>query len=195
MKPYISTLTALCALLICPKSFATTWHGTITETVTSSTNPLYAVGDSFEGWYEYESETVDGQFINFIGGVSTPPRQLYYRLFGFTNDPRRGDGNGWFSAPRDQSADRLTVTNGEVSDFHWVERDALNLIFGAHTFTAIEYYVSDGQGHYDPHFYYDVRGTLTFSAPQAVNAPEAASTLLLFVLPFLAALFWRKHNR
>ena len=42
--------------------FADTYTGTILETITSTTNPLLFVGETALGTYQYDSQTVDGDF-------------------------------------------------------------------------------------------------------------------------------------
>ena len=48
------------------------YTGTITQTVTSSNDVQYGVGSIYTGWYQYESDTVDGTFYCIPLGYSYP---------------------------------------------------------------------------------------------------------------------------
>ena len=192
-------LTAIAGLFFLTKSFATLWTGTITETVTQTTDPSsYQVGNVFSGCYSYESDTMDGTFYGdhlpgapvgancSLGGLIFMP---FVTTASFDLGPYGGPvitrtgglGPTYASLDANDRVASLSVIDGIVS-LSWLFDDGFVFAAGGDRFLAISF--GSGLPITGP----DVRGSIAYGAPTAV--PENASTLsLLFSAAFLGWLF------
>ncbi len=188
-------LTAIIGFSFCARSFATLWTGTITETVTQTTDPTsYQVGDVFSGCYSYESDTMDGTFYGdhlpgaplgancSLGGLIFMP---FVTTASFDLGPfggpviTRTDGLGptYASLNANDRVASLSVIDGTVS-LSWLFDDGFVFAAGGDSFYAISF--ESGLPVSGP----SVNGTIAYGAPTAV--PENGSTIsLLFSAAFL----------
>lgn len=164
---------ALFASLLCSKASATLWQGTVTETLTSTTDPRNTVGSTFTGTYEYESDTIDGTFYPWHD-------HSYFTATLFTFNPSALNGgvvdDAYFWYTR-----HLTVSDGQVTDF-WME---------GQTWYDFGFSISEFGSHYDipPGSWPRINneGTMSFSAPVAVpEQPLNTGNYVVLSLVFLA---------
>jgi len=160
--------------------FATSFGGTLTQTVTESNDPLYAIGDTFVGYYRYDSSTIDGDFFPNIPSV-TPPgvNNSLTGEFYFAFDPRPGESINTGLQPLNTGVNggELVVSGGAITSFAWsFEYGGYYTAFTAGTFIALSYYdrpiFDPSSGLFLPTP--EVKGTLTLSAPHEV--PDATTT-------------------
>lgn len=205
--PRICTLLALlCA--ITPSAFATLFYGTITQTVTETNDPEYAVGNVFTSTFHYESTQRDG---TFYGLGSYMPPEAFPSLATL-------DGNLFFPLPMTEqagwetpyhlppfggyhnyttgAASYITVSGGLVTDFLFVrDPGPFILYFTTTTFGAVVHdrYGVDADGNFTGWLdNMTTRGTMSFSAVNSV--PEGAPTIgLLLGGALLVGLCRRKH--
>ncbi len=197
----MKSLTSLLALTGCfgslaPAAFALTFGGTITQTVTGSNDPLYTVGQTFEGYYRYESTTTDGTFFtpfynsganeSLTGSVymAFSPRPGEFPLMGFnplTNTPILG---------------QLVVSGGQITSFNWSfdhggYYTGMDTRFG--TFWSLSYYdrpiylPDSGQFLPTP----IVQGTLSLSEPRKVPDTMPTDWMLFACVSSLSFLAWK----
>jgi hypothetical protein len=163
---------ALVAAALCVPTFGLTFKGSFTYTISTLNRPAdgIEVGDSFEGHYAYESDTVDGTFSG-APGTLTGDIFIPYPL-----NPRGADGfealeRTGFSLPV------LTVNGGVVTDFFWHPTMGpleLNMDFDTMSFSRD--IPSDNRD-------LSLRGTATvsFTRPE-VSVPESGYTAPLLLL-------------
>ena len=162
----------LTALVLSSSALAIRYEGTILETITSTNDPLYAVGQMFTGSYQYDSADVDGTFRPRHILDPLNPNQLR----GFIFVPGRGEEliNGNFFASRTF----MTVSGGEVTDF--VRTDsfgALEYTFRGSGFSVRrDGFLSDGT-----FGIIGTSGTVSFSNPVA-NVPEGSTSTAWLLL-------------
>ncbi len=162
--------------------FGTLYTGTITETVTWTTSPTYQVGQTFLGYYEYESPTIDGDFGTPFYAFENPSAlpTLFGSIYGFLGVA----GEAAYLAIREGSpfTTHLKVSEGIVTEFHYDgQRGGADYFFSVSDFTAsyIDFSSPGGPTR-------EIRGTVSFSAPVAV--PDSAGTAgLLAGVIFLGA--------
>ncbi len=174
-------LAALLALSSFAKSQATLWSGTITETVTSTNNPNYNVGDVVLGLYEYESDTVDGDFGTGIYAAFNPGSigTLHTTLYNFAPQ----GNNGWITPNNETFAflHHMVVTNGVVTDFYRTGQiGASDFDFGVNSF--------------DSTLLGEIKtsGTLVFSAPSS-TVPDSTASLGLLGIGMLSVTMVRRR--
>jgi len=186
MKLKITALAILGLTSLTLPGFATSFGGTITQTVTESNDPLYAIGDTFIGYYRYDSATIDGDFFPNIPMI-TPPgvnNSLTGKIF-FAFDgrpaafgqPAEHPGTGLQSLTNGVNGGELVVSGGAIASFAWsFENGGYYTAFTTSTFIALSYYdrpiFDPGTGLFLPTP--EVKGTLTISAPHEV--PDATTT-------------------
>ncbi|MCX6956501.1 MAG: hypothetical protein NTV51_30580 [Verrucomicrobia bacterium] len=195
MKSFLASL--VCFASLATSASALSFVGTITQTVTNSNDPLYHVGDTFIGWYRYESPAINGEFNT---NVFPPPGENSSLIgsiyFAFVPRPNETP-NGYRPLNSTPFSGELIVSGGQVTSFNW-------------SFENGGYYMSASTGGFLTMSYYDrpildqstgqflptpiVTGSLGFSAP---HVPEAATTapLLLAGLAGLASLARRSRAR
>lgn len=177
MKRLLLALVALGAAL--PAS-ALTYHGQIIQTITSTNDPQYKVGQQFLSYYSYNSDTIDGTFSTEVWG-STPVTNT--SLTGYVNIPLADHGLAIYpGAPRFSmqqvfagfAGGYLKVSGGQVTEFNWIfDNGGYYGIFG-----SLDY----GWGAWSlpwwglPTGENDVltRGSMTFAPP---TVPDTGATL------------------
>jgi hypothetical protein len=193
MKKIIAPVLLLLSVPI--SAFGTMFHGTITETVTSTGgpdvfSPFYYVGETFHGFYEYDSTTIDGSF--FTQGVIEND--------GFPPDTNESLGglmyilDPWFGPQADPGLGtnvygELDVSGGQISAFTWqLDNNGVYSIFSAGGFSSLGY---DEQ---NPTILpvVDVTGSVFFSNP----VPDSTPTIWAAALGAVACLgFCSKRQR
>lgn len=168
-------LAVLALLVLAPCARALVWTGSITQTVTSTTDPTYAIGQTFVGSYTYTSDTADGTFI---------ARPLFNWAYEWKPNAESLNGSIFMHFPPGVGFDRfaalidtmytdnyITVLGGVVTGFQW-------------QFYKGAYYIGfknfEGRSSIDPNpinpRIYTV-SSLSFSAPRTV--PESGSVIAL----------------
>lgn len=168
---------------------ALTYHGTITQTITETNDPLYRVGQQFFGRYVYQSEEVDGTFSIYLW----PGASGNETLTGYVHLPFDASGLAlWPTAPKWDltfaHAGSLSVAGGQVTGLDW-------------TFFMGDYYGSFGSlqfGAYHLPTFGDppgpdviTRGTVAFTAPVV---PETGATLGLLACGLLGCGLARRRR-
>lgn len=105
------------AIIMAGSSFsalAALYQGTFTYTFTYLSPAVegVSVGQTFNGWYRYESPTIDGTFSGRSSGIAGQiciPRPFRYA--------------GYETLSMDNLFISLTVTNGILTDFYWHTTD------------------------------------------------------------------------
>lgn len=95
-------------------ALAVLFQGTFTYTFTSLSPEVegVSVGETFNGWYRYESPTIDG---TFFGGSS--------EIVGQINIPQPFRYPGYETLTMDDMFITFAVTNGVLTDFYWHTTD------------------------------------------------------------------------
>lgn len=153
---------------------ATLWHGTITQTVTETNDSKYTLGQVATGWYEYESDTVDGDFglltyMLFHDPSANPTLQGEVFVF-----PARHP-ESWYHMGEGAHGDEthMVVTNGKVSDFHKFMRvGATDWGMSLTEFHGVDRQTSN---------WIITNGTVQFSDPVAKVPDHSSTAALLFV--------------
>lgn len=184
---------AFVALLVA-NAFGYSYHGTIWQTVTeTNNNPHYYVGQTFAGYYRYESPTSDGVFYSNSFPDGLPPganaslEGSVYLTNAITDLPglHMPPGPYEFFSSGAHGFATLTVSGGIVTDFEWVWEGADN--YAAFTETT---FWTQLVNVYDPKTatflpIIETKGDVRFGAPEI---PDAASSVGLLGLS-LAGLF------
>lgn len=154
--------TAIWAVACLSTVTATTYHGTITEIVTDTSDPLNYVGETFIGSYLYESPTIDGNFFTLYGIPGLQGSLYCYDRYLTFNYPNSGVYMG--------------VSGGQVSSFYASDESAdTGMGFSLSTFNFSVH--PGGPGNFwEPK--YRTWGTLSFSPPEV---PDAIRTLSLLM--------------
>jgi hypothetical protein len=180
----MNTLTKLLLVFIggSTASFGIPFSGTITQTITQSNDPNYPVGVTFVGFYQYESDTIDGIFRTNAGSVYGPSDGLLTG-FVFLAYPV---GNGFEQLNDANTGSRgLEIVDGNVIAFSW--RD--EYINGTHNHAYINYGPGGGTflnygwlnyGSWDDEIYLSISGTVVVGAPRQI--PDVAPSLGLLTL-------------
>jgi hypothetical protein len=151
-------------LLASSPVFGITFKGTFSYTYTSLSQEGIGVevGDTFTGWYRYESDTIDGTFFGFGGPGSLSGEVNFPAHFNPYADNR----------PIDLSTQNpmLTVVDGVVTAFHWSpELGPVGVTMTESFFTMSDSF-NPGSG----------RGTVSFSNPRpSSSVPDVGNTALL----------------
>jgi len=188
-----------CLLALAPAAFGLTFTGTIIQTVTSSNDPLYSVGQTFVGWYRYDSATIDGTFGTPGFASNTSLAGQFY--FAFVSSPTETAPLGWHSLTNTPNGGSLTVSGGQVTSFNWsfdhggyYTGGTYSSGAGADTFVAMSRYdrpdFDPGSGQFLPTP--TVTGTLSLGAASAV--PEAATTVWLLAGVIGVGALVRRHR-
>jgi hypothetical protein len=189
MKPAIAS--ALVFLAASLAAFGNTYNGTITQTVTGTNDPLYYVGQTFLGYYQYQSPSMDGTFYtNNIDPPLTPkPPGSIDSLAGSVYMPfflssiyvdygggyylTYGPGGRLNSLGETVNEGTLVVSNGQVSDFFWSwEQGGFYAAITEGTFVAMSFYDAMPQNQVPI-----TRGSVVFGDP--VEVPDEPATGLL----------------
>lgn len=178
----------LCLLFPLSSAFANTYYGIITETITQSSLSQYQVGQIFYGIYQYESPTIDGNFV-------TPVSFSVYHTGTPTLDGALfvPDVQGeYVRLTAAQGADHdLTVAGGVVSSLE-ISQESFGHAnwarFGygpAGGAFVVEWYMWENP---DKLVWEHVAGTLSITDPilgSPYHIPETASVAGLLTLPLL----------
>jgi len=182
-------------------AYGDTYHGTITQTVTVTNDPLYHIGDTFVGYYQYQSPSIDGTFYtnNFNPPLTPKPAGalatldgMLYMPFATSVDIYGGDHLTWGPGCRSNGIDQtmnegtLVITNGTVSSFFWSwDKGGFYTYVSSGSFMSLSFYDKwPAPGTALPY----TSGTVVFSTPTAVPDRCATITLLGGVFLALAAL-------
>lgn len=166
-------------------AFGDIFRGTITETVTTTDDPRFFVGQTFVGSYEYESPTCDGDFGSlqycFFADHPGALPTLQFSIFSFLGS----EPNGWMSLAETnfQVKTHLVVTDGAVTDFYLTSQ----LGAADPNFRLSIFYVPNAMALIDGHVQStNTTGTMSFSAPTVVQVPDGATpTVALLALSLL----------
>lgn len=185
MKAKIALLSLVSVLVTQVKAF--TWDGTITETITSSNNAAYQIGQVFNGNYSYHSDDVNGTFYsteysnnwNPAGSNSSLTGSLALGLY----NPQDGFNVTSYSMTSTPYVNYLSVVDGKVAGLFWQNQIGYSdPYFNGTTFS----FYTGGP------FSSLVTGTLQFSEPvdPPDPVPDASATfgLLAFSLGTLVIL-------
>lgn len=157
--------------------FGNIYCGTITETVTTTDDPRYYVGQTFVGSYEYESPTCDGDFGHFWYTVFNPLALPTLKFSLFTFLPGLGQ-DGWLSLDETNFKEytHLVVTGNVVTDFFLTGQYG-----GADpNFRFSEFRIPNGMTFIDGQLRSTyTAGTMSFSAP--VPVPDGSTPTVVFV--------------
>lgn len=158
---------SLVSILAC-KANAFLWNGDITETITSSNNAAFQVGQVFTGSYSYHSDDVNGTFYateysnnwNPAGANSSLTGLLSLGLF----TPQDGFSVTPYSITDTPYVNYLSVVDGKVAGLFWQNQIGISdPYFNGTTFSF----------HTGGPFSSLVTGILQFSEP--VDPPEPVS--------------------
>jgi len=189
-----------------------TYTGTITQIVTQTNDPLYHVGETFHGFYSYESSTSDGTFYGAQGPLyghsvdtnTSLSGQIFmpfatdgfldYTYFGGPIIPITG-GEGLVQASLAYSTTLpcLTVEYGQVTEFCY--GNYLGFDFGAGYHSSInsgEFFAISWASYAGADGLPDTRGTLSLGSPQPVSDSSVTLALLGGAMTGLFAL--RRHR-
>jgi hypothetical protein len=195
MKSLLAPIVLLVAVPL--PAFGTIYEGSLTETITDTGgSPLYHDGETFTGFYEYDSPTVDGNFFNSDAASFNPPAGTNETLDGvmyvpFPWDPvfvDDGFGTNVYA--------ELVVSAGEVNSFFWqLDNGGIFSVFSADSFFSFSY-AEDNPNFplgIDPPI--TVSGTVSFGAPGVV--PDSTATIWPVALGVVlcSSLFVRTQKR
>jgi hypothetical protein len=189
MKTLLLPFALFC--LVSSPAFANHDDGTLTEVVTDTGDfPFFHVGETFHGWFNYTSDTIDGTFYTQYGGNGVEPNQSLNALI-YVTEPYEGLSYGqiiYWGA----SGGSLTVSNGVVSNFAWTADNG-----GIYTVFGDGYYTSDAYDLIGPPWPtvpdLSTSGTISFGPVNQV--PESASTLWLLCAAVCVCLGLRIRER
>jgi hypothetical protein len=170
-------------------SFALTFKGSFTQTITETQDPEYQVGLTYHGEYTYESPTIDGTFYtSHVGWNPYWPdipseyslKGLLYQTFSGSAISSSGQYMGWGLGGRYATLDStnlwgtsLTVLDGQVTSFGWAfEHGGFLMQMNDQTFRTLSFYDRVNFAEW-------TEGTVVFGAPNQV--PDTTSTVFLFV--------------
>jgi len=161
MKRFLASI--LLASYVSLPAFAIMYEGTITLEVTAVSDfDSFHVGDVYQGWYRYESPTVDGTFL-FDFYYTQPNRPVEG---GITAPfPLGGSLNGIHPNML------MTVSGGDVVDFFFNEQRAGGGINLTESVLTADQDFGPSHGR--------VSGTASFSAPRAVPDIGLSAGMLL----------------
>jgi len=163
----MKTLLISCFLVLAAvpaRATSYSYWGTITQTVISTNDPDYYVGEQFLGYYRYSSPTIDGDFYIPSGATNPPGANTSLRGSVYVTFPPEGPHN-LSSTP---GAGMLTVTGGNVSNFQWTFD--VGGRYGGFTFAQFMTGVYNSDSGYPINW---TTGTVTFSA---ATIPDSAPT-------------------
>jgi len=155
----ILSIFVVSAIVVTP-AFANLWQGTITETITQSDDPLFSVGQTFVGYYEYNSLTIDGCFGTQAYADSHTDAQsgLKGALVSLGQGDIQIDNSIW--AP----PTHLIVVDGEVTEFYKTgQQGSSDYTFGTSAFAYLLSTRDTRSG------FFHIYGTMTFSNPLSDN--------------------------
>jgi hypothetical protein len=197
MKKIIISITVFLTAFL--GAYGDTYFGTFTETITETNDPLYHVGQTFNGSYWYDSATADGTFHTPTWG--TPQPGVNYTLDGTVYTPfaaevdfdymgvqyhLTGPGGAQRELRNTVNHGQLVVTNGQVADFEWsYEQGGFYMYMKNSDFVALSFY-DKGPADQVP----TTRGTVSFGEPSRV--PEATTTWALVAASVLGLGFIRR---
>ena len=180
-RRYLAAKLLFC-LFSATNAFATWWTGTITQTITQSGSTLYQVGQTFEGFYTYESSTVDGYFNTYGPDIDHPnakTAKLNGSLFLF-NLGEQTFRVGWTSDMH------MEVINGQVTEFlKHGQLGPSDFWFRENTFRYSYSGFTEG---------YLITGTMAFGPSHPISDSVGTTLLLGFGLSAVAALSNRIHG-
>lgn len=165
---------------------AVTWAGTILETITSSNNSAFSIGQTFTGSYSYKADDVNGTFYateysdnwNPAGSNSSLKGILPVGLLNQVMD---------YSITETQYINYLNVVDGKVAGLFWQNQIGWSdPYFSGDTFM---FYTGGPDSSI-------VRGTLSFSEPvdPPDEVPDAAATLGLLGISFAGLMLFRRSG-
>jgi hypothetical protein len=170
----------LLAFAVSLKTYAIPFCGTITETIVSTNDSAFYVGQTFVGCYQYDSPTVDGLFGRPDFRHDSALNTLNMLIYNWSPHV-----TGAVSAANAGGSDCfLTVSGGSVTGFSYDgERAFGEFWFSTSTFAWAGYFPSETG--------IATWGSISFSGPVAV--PEgAASTAGLLLFSVLGLVVFRR---
>lgn len=173
----------LVALLFCTPlaTFGLSFRGTVTQVITRSDDPLYYPGQTFIGYYQYDSPTIDGTFFTdqFDPPLTPKPPGAIASLSGTIYSPfvntvyipafgeytlSYGPGGSWRTFAGTVNEGVLTVSDGVVSEFLWTwEYGGFYMYMGTESFFTYNFYDTFARP------FPRVVGTVTFGLPTRVS--------------------------
>ena len=177
------------------------FHGTITETITSTNDPAYAVGAVFVGSYSYESPTMDGTF--YTGEYYPPPNpDALNTLDGLVDLPfatsaewvfegtilteTGGFGNLVVPLASTRNGGSLTVADGKIEHFEW-SWESNHFYF--------EMSGNPSQGTFMAYSFDNTALVQTYGTVVFSSVPEITPTIQLIACMVPIALFLRLRRR
>jgi hypothetical protein len=170
-------------------AFGNTYCGTITQTITSTNDPLYHIGQTFTGYYSYESSCIDGTFdgpapwrpdlsdnTSLDGEIYMPFAAKahfdFYMGGSHVVYDLKGSGGKFNELPNTPNhPGSLVVTNGCITDFFWAfENGGFWMWATENNFQALSFY---DRGPHCP----ATSGSIALGNPTRV--PDVTSTLPL----------------
>jgi hypothetical protein len=160
---------ALLTSALSATAYATSFTGTIAETIKSTDNPNFYVGQTVMGTYAYDSPSVDGTFGTLFYDQNALP--LVGSVFLFIGPSEGWIGIGTMRDPADPFTwpqRGITVDGGQVTSF-FLQGQSGFLDFG---FSSSFFSVYSPVPNHFGDTYHTV-GTISFSDPVSVAEPSA----------------------
>lgn len=154
MKPLLISLFLVLAAVPARATSFSYW-GTITETVVSTNDPAFYVGEQLLGYYRYNAPSSDGDFYIPFGATTPPGANTSLKGAVYVTFPPVG----LHSLQSTPGAGLLTVTDGIVTNFQWTFD--VGGRYGGFTFAQFSTGVYNGDSGYPINW---TTGTLTFGA-------------------------------
>lgn len=186
---------ALIAFLLASASSASAliYQGEITYTITrvGTYSTGLQIGDTFNGSYSYESDTIDGLFSRGEGSQAGDPNLLSMSVYlPLDFCPAEAGGGDYMSLPgnsRMQATDCwMQVVGGVVTGFNWgPEYGEWAMTLTSTYFAAWKMMGEDGA--------VSNKATVQFSRPTVASVPDAGATLALLTSALGALLIGRRR--
>lgn len=175
--------------LFCVTAEATTYRGTITQTIRpfedeSGWLTQFERGWTFIGYYQYESDTIDGTYVYSydytpVGSINTLQGSLFLPQ---PDNALYGTYSDWWDLKNTRNTGELTVVDGVVEGFHWsYEQGAIYSVFSQTSFFVLlygDFFYFNGTGAEEGSDWCRVDGTIAFGAPREVFAGSPAPNLI-----------------
>lgn len=170
---------------------AVTWAGTILETITSSNNAAFQIGQTFTGDYSYKADDMNGTFYSTEYSNNWNPAGSNSSLTGLLSlgiySPQDGFNVTSYSMTNTPYVNYLSVIDGKVAGLFWQNQ----IGFSDPYFNGTTFSFSTGGP-----FSSLVTGTLQFSEPvdPPDEVPDAAATLGLLGISFAGLMAFRRSG-
>jgi len=165
---------------------AVTWAGSIVETITSSNNSAFSIGQTFVGSYSYKSDDVNGSFYSMEYSENWNPPGSNSTLAGIIPVGLLNQVID-YSLTNSNYINYLSVVDGKVAGLFWQNQIGWSdPYFTGNTFM---FYTGGPESSI-------VRGTLAFSEPvdPPVEVPDASMTISLFCISAAGLAAFRRSN-